>query len=500
MGISVAGIGSSLDVNSIVSQLMAIETQPKTALQTKQSAYNSQISAYSQLKSSLSSLQTSAEALRDKSSFNVYKTTVLNNSSSVADASVIVAADSSAAKGSYKIDVTQLAQNQKLLSGTGAANKNTTTFGDAGSVITVKSGLFTSGQLDVTLGGAVTLEGLRDAINNASGNAGKVTASILDTGVSGDANRYRLTLTSNTTGASNGITGLYLNSGSDNNGSNSSLTSIIDTSSSVTIDNVASSNSSTSNQTNGSKFYVTQKAQDASITIDNTVQVSSTSNTFTNTIQGLTLTATKVTTSGTPAGGTGVNVNVERDLDAVKTKINTFVSSYNSVRSTINSLKSGALYNDLTSLGTIERRLSNALSLTVDTSATGGTMKYLAQVGITQQKDGTLSTAATQGITTGSFDTNMNSNIDEVIKFFAGTDGFATKVATEFKSLAGYDGFVEKRTSTLKSQVKDTQSQIDAMTLRLTAKEKSLRAQFTALDTAMGKMQQTMSYVTSQLG
>ena len=60
-----AGIGSGLDVNSIISQLMAVEQQPLTQLQTQASNLTTQVSTFGQLKSYFSTLDDSCTALID---------------------------------------------------------------------------------------------------------------------------------------------------------------------------------------------------------------------------------------------------------------------------------------------------------------------------------------------------------------------------------------------------------------------------------------------------
>src|SRR5438067_1606523 len=110
MGISSPGIGSGLDVNSLVSQLMTQESQPLTLLQKKEATYQSQVSALGQVKSALSSFQSALDGLTDVKNFQAVKATV-------GDSGVMAAsAGSSAAPGSYALEVTQLAQSQKLVS------------------------------------------------------------------------------------------------------------------------------------------------------------------------------------------------------------------------------------------------------------------------------------------------------------------------------------------------------------------------------------------------
>src|ERR1035437_6136485 len=103
------GIGSGLDVNSIVSQLMAIERQPLDAILATQSGLNTKISALGNLKSLVATLQTSASGLGTASTFTVLNGTVAD--SSIASATVDT---TKASSGSYSLNVAQLAQAQIL--------------------------------------------------------------------------------------------------------------------------------------------------------------------------------------------------------------------------------------------------------------------------------------------------------------------------------------------------------------------------------------------------
>jgi len=116
MGLSSAGIGSGLDVTTIVSQLMAAEQQPLTTLSTKQTAYQAQLTAYGTVSSGLSTFR---DALKTLSNTKLQAVTATPG-----DATVLTATGGTGAvPGDYSIEVTQLAQAQKLV-GTGQANSN----------------------------------------------------------------------------------------------------------------------------------------------------------------------------------------------------------------------------------------------------------------------------------------------------------------------------------------------------------------------------------------
>ncbi|MEI7682581.1 MAG: flagellar cap protein FliD N-terminal domain-containing protein, partial [Betaproteobacteria bacterium] len=117
-GLSSQGIGSGLDVNSLVSKLMAVERLPITALDTKTTAVQAQISSYGTLKSTLATLQDAAYTLSQTSLYSAATATS-------SDSTVFTASTSSTAQaGSHSVAVTALASAQRLQS-TGFASSAT---------------------------------------------------------------------------------------------------------------------------------------------------------------------------------------------------------------------------------------------------------------------------------------------------------------------------------------------------------------------------------------
>src|SRR5262249_59185679 len=111
MAISAAGVGSNLDVNSIVSQLMTIEQRPRDLLDAKEASYQAQLSAYGQLRGALAALESAVGGLADPTRFET-------RSATVGDATVVSAsAGAAAANATYDVSVTQLAQHQSLTTG-----------------------------------------------------------------------------------------------------------------------------------------------------------------------------------------------------------------------------------------------------------------------------------------------------------------------------------------------------------------------------------------------
>ena len=108
--ITSAGIGSGLDINSLVTQLVEAEAQvPADRLDRRQSDIQLRLSSYGILKSTLSSFASSLSALRSASTYTSYTAV-----SSDDDVFTATTSGGLSANASYDIDVTSLAENHKL--------------------------------------------------------------------------------------------------------------------------------------------------------------------------------------------------------------------------------------------------------------------------------------------------------------------------------------------------------------------------------------------------
>ena len=108
-GISTASGGTTIDVQSIVSQLMQTEQTPLTRLNNKEASYQAKLTSYGSLKGAVSSLQSAIGGLTAASSLVPVKATP-------SDTSILSATSSNTATpGTYSIEITKLAQQQKLV-------------------------------------------------------------------------------------------------------------------------------------------------------------------------------------------------------------------------------------------------------------------------------------------------------------------------------------------------------------------------------------------------
>jgi len=156
VGISSPGIGSGLDVNTIVSKLMAVESAPLADYDKKSASYLAEVSAFGNLSGALGTFQGALSGLSSVSSFQSLVSTP-------SDSSVISAtASSNAQPGSYRINISQVAQAQTLASAgyksttaaIGLGNKTTINF----SLGTVAGGTF--GLTGTALGASLSSGGL----------------------------------------------------------------------------------------------------------------------------------------------------------------------------------------------------------------------------------------------------------------------------------------------------------------------------------------------------
>lgn len=459
--LSSPGIGSGLNVNGIVSSLMSVESQPLNLLNQQEASYKTKLSAYGSLTAALSSLQSAAAALEQPSVFDGQTASVSN--SQVLSAS----ADSSAAPGTYSVSVSSLAQAQSIASagqasetsqlGTGIATTLSISFGTTSG--TSFSPNPSSPAVSIPLpSGSQSLQQIAAAVNSAGAG---VSASIVN---DGSSNPYRLVLTSKS-GAAESMT---ISASGD-----PALASLLDY-----------SPSSASNMTQ------TQAAQDASLSI-NGIAISSPSDVVSGAVQGMSLTLSNVGNS---------SITVAPDSSAAQKAISSFVSSYNSAISAINSATAydsttktaGPLLGDYAA-ASIRNQLSSVAS-----SAFGG--NSLSSVGISMQKDGTLSidqtklTSALTPATTGTPSVAQN--------LFA-TNGSQTALASAFdsgiSSIIGSSGQIASAENGINSEISGIGSQITSMNAYLKQVQQNYLNQFTALDVLMGQMQQTSSYLTQQL-
>lgn len=484
MSISSPGVGSGLDVKTLVSQLMAFERAPITLLDKKEASYQAKLSSFGSLKSSLASLQTAAKALSTPDKFSPMK-------AGIADATILSAsAGSTAVAGSYEVEVKSLAQSQKLMMSASAGGG---TEGYAGTntvvgtgTITINFGTYTPPEAPATTPGFTvnpdkpdaktividsgnnTLAGIRDAINAA--NAG-VSASIIN---DGSTNGFRLSLTSTDSGARNAM-----------------QISVAD----ATGDLAQLNYDPSSAAPEATRLNENVTAKDAVIKVDN-VTITRQSNTITDAIQGVTLNLSK-----TMPADTTTKITLTRDTSNVKAAVEGFVKAYNDTNKAIRDAtaydastgKAAVLAGDST-VRSIQSQLRGLFSTPLSGAPAGMTM--LSDVGISFQKDGSLAIDETK------FGKALADPAKDMGKLFSSTGsikGYAWQVDVLAGKILSPVGQLADRTNSFNQTIKDIGTRRDAMNTRLVSVEQRYRDQFAALDTLVANMTTTSNFLAQQL-
>jgi flagellar hook-associated protein 2 len=435
------GIGTGVDLQSMLTSIINAERAPIRALDTKIAATNSKISLYGTLKSKLDALKTAADTLQFPSRLSALSATS-------SDTTVLTAsANYTAAVGSYGMEVTQLAGNQKSF----------TTAYTAGST-------FGPGDINFTVGGVaaatITLTGAASSLQDVSTAINNAKVGVTATVITDETGLQRMILTGDKSGASNTFS---MTSTLTASGSQASLASFDTTTVGL-------------NRT---------LAQDAKMKVDGIV-ISSTTNNFSN-IGGLTLTAVKLGTS---------NVTVQNDSTKITTAAQAFVDNYNA---SVTLIKSNSGYNATTKVGqpfsgdTATRSILNTLGsarITVPTELSSATLKTLSSIGITMQQSGLLS------LDSAALNTAVKNTPTDVVKVL---NAYGKAFSDQVTSMLASSGTVGNRISSLDSTVRRFEESQDKMEVRVALVEKRYRAQFTALDKLVSSMQTTSSYLTQQI-
>lgn len=468
---SASSVSSGLDVSSLVSQLMTLERRPIDKLNTQVDSYQNKISSFGTLKGLVSSFQTSLQSLNNN--LDAFAATP-------SDASVFSAsASSSAAAGSYTLDVANLAHAQSLVAAgqassttaIGNGTPTTITF-DFGTISggTLASGVYSgaaftangNGTKTVTIDGTNnTLQGIRDAINTAKIG---VTATIVN---DGSGTPYRLALTSEKSGVSNSLK--ITTNGGDG-----------------AIDNLLAHDPAGS--PGGQHLNQTAAAQNANFTV-NGIAITSSSNTVSDAIQGVTLTLNKPTT-------VQANLTVARDTSAVKTAVSGFVDAYNGMVSQFKSRSAFGSSTDTTKPalagdGTV-RLMLDQLHGVFNTGASG-TLTTLSQVGITTKADSTLK------LDSSKLDSAMANNFSDVTDLFSSATGYATRLSAWADAALAPGGVIDARTKSLDTSVKGYNDQISKLEVRMTTLKKQYTTTYSNLNVLLSNMNSTSTYLTQQI-
>ncbi|MFQ5513542.1 MAG: flagellar filament capping protein FliD [Myxococcota bacterium] len=443
--ITFGGLASGFPTNEIVDQVLELERRPIDILEGQKSSFEEKLAIFQDLNTKTRSFQ---EALRELDNLtNIFLTTSPSATEEFAkltatssDSTVATAtADSKALPGKVLLQVTQLATSEREIS-QGYTNK-TDTVGTGNFRITVGT---TVTNLTITSSNN-TLEGFISAINDSSAD---VRAFLLN---DGSSSPYRIVIEGKSSGA----------------------TQTLDLSTGTTL----------SGGTATPSFTETQSAASATLLLDpgaNQIQVSSTTNTFSSVIEGLTIEAKKVSAST-------VTIDVSEDTDAMVSEISNLVSAFNDIVSVINEQavvdpetnRGGPLIGDST-LNGLKRRLTSVLASQIGS----GTIKSSAEIGIELTASGTVTLDETK------LRSKLQSSFNDVKAFFAGSGGFADQLRIVADAFVDpVSGALVTRIDGTNRSISDLEKNIADAEDRLEDIESDLIRQFAQLERIISEIQ-----------
>jgi flagellar hook-associated protein 2 len=251
----------------------------------------------------------------------------------------------------------------------------------------------------------------------------------------------------------------------------------------------------------GSNSKTIDSAKSALFKVDG-LSVEKPTNTVSDVIDGLTIKLTGVQSADDIAANKTVDVTVGQDKSTVRTNLQKFVDSYNKLISTTNSLTivvpssaegerpvTGALVGD----SSVRNLLAGLRKEMVSLNSSGNGISSLAELGITTQKDGTLS------LDSAKLDTMLESKYDQVSEFLTGKDGLIGRLDSVVKPYVGTDGVIKQRDSALWSTKDSIKTQQSALDLRMEKLQTRLFAQYNAMDSLVGQLSRTSESLTNQL-
>jgi flagellar hook-associated protein 2 len=436
---SAGGLASGLDTNSIIDQLVKLESAPLNQLRARQTGVQTQISALADIVSKLSSLGTAASDLGTNG--------VVGTTAASANDAFTAVPGTDAVAGRYSVEVVQLARASKWRSVPFAAGAShpggtlqLTVQGKTYDPITVKDG--------------ATLADVASAIR---AQGAPVSAVVLNDGTSS-----YLSITATDTGLpSGGGAALRVDFAPD----------------------VAPAPG------DPPAYAETQAAQNAIVKVDG-LSFSRSSNTVGDVIPGTTLTLRK---GGAPAE----DLVLATDPDATQARLQKFVDAYNGVMKLVqrqlnptkDTDRGSSLVGDA-SVRTLQSKLQAMVTTRVGTS----TVRALADLGVKTERDGSLSIDATiLGKALGRDPAAANA------LFSTAATGLSAvaKSLVDVETRAG-DGALTARQSGLGDTVKAMNDQADAMQRRIDAFRHNLAAEFTAMEGTVSGLKSIGNFLSAQ--
>ena len=474
--VAVTGTGSGLDIDGLVAGLVAAERVPaETRLNAREAKMTGLSTSFSSAKAAVTDFEAAANKLALASTFSHA------TASSSDTTKATISATSSASLGSYQLSVSSLATAQTLASSNFSATTDTLGTGTlsialgapvyTGSTPDTYSSFTQASSVDITIDSSNnTLAGVRDAINNASAG---VNASILKNG-----SNYQLLLVSESTGAASSMSISVSGDSAGTDTDSSGLSQLVYSASANQLQQYAA-------------------GTDASFSI-NGLSVSSSSNTVTDVIDGVTLNLLSTTSSA-------ITIDVKTDTDTIVADVQAFVDKYNAYASLFKDLTkydattgtAGALQGDSTA-----RSVMSQIRSELGKSVTGLTGSYtsLADLGISIDKSGVMT------FTQSTFKTAFAAAPTEVTGVFASTtvsgttvEGVAEKLETLMEGfLVSTTGIFDSRISSLSTQLTAITDDRADLARRMQSLEDRYFAQLNAMDSLLAQVETTGNFLTQQ--
>ncbi len=240
--------------------------------------------------------------------------------------------------------------------------------------------------------------------------------------------------------------------------------------------------SSTSNQLN-------------SILDFNGIQVQRNSNTITDLVPDLTIDL-KAKMESTD---TTVTATVGKDIDAIKSKVNDFISKFNDsylyVKNRYYSGDSGrGIFAGDTTAFSLMKKLQDTVINQVS-GLTDGNYSYLSEIGITFDPSTGLSMSDSS-----KFETALQNHPDQVADLFTSTNGVATTLYDSLSSYVGSDGSIADVINSLDNNVSYLNDRVDSIQSSIDKSAENLRKQYENLQQQLAQLLMSQQTYTQMGG
>lgn len=517
--ITSAGAASGMDFESIISaSLEAKRAQLESQVTEKKELANIELSGVSKFKSALETFQTALEALNSEEGFNTRKVTT---SQPTENPYFSITTKDDAANGSYDIAVQQLSSTEKVsqtFDSEDTIAPGTLTLNVLKPKIDEDTDelVYTQEEVKIEITEEINIAQLRRLINDQAGDLG-INASIVET-----SEGSKLTIDSGLSGADS-LGAQESTTDEDGEVTLSSLQNRLSISyesadgsdtgigNRLNYDGRSSATESDGKLTSGS--WTVTEGKDAIITVDGDT-VTSNTNEFDDKISGLEITVNRVTEND-DGDYDSYQVDIDQDIDGITSKVQNFVSAYNTLMDTLDSLGERNTYTDGESnfdggdlagdsqLQSLQRQLQSMMSDITYGEIDGYTL------GLELDSEGRFSLDSTK------FKEGISENFNAVVKLFSaempetdetsadGTEekgGLIVRLDSIIEEYTKSNGFLDQRTQELNELISDYEDQEAENEDYLTQYEENLRSKYATLDTTIANYNNSLTYLQSVLG